>query len=353
MAVINCPDCSTDISTKAVSCPKCGREIKYWTPGRILIGILIVVVFLGFPSYCLKVTITPTYTPNFAETYSSPEIPRLYNFKMGDTVNLGDKKVTVFGFQPYSESSMKTHYNTSQGIALEVAVENIGDTPFWLNPLQFTVQDNEGRALTYYDVIPGGKSPALHSETIAPGQKIRAFITYADNKKPVVIYYKSLENQTVSFTVEQQANSTTDKTAELFNLLGNKTFDTENGVKEDEENIKALKNLIKSGVDVNAREPQTNSTVLMMSAAFNRPKATRILVEKGADVNAQNNFGQTALMYAAMHNNFEIASLLIERGANVNHQANNGLTAIATLNGKHGNNPNSNKLRQLLEKSGH
>lgn len=74
MALKQCPDCGNQVSPKAAACPKCGREIKYWTPGRILIGILMVVFVFGIPSYCLRITVTPTYTTTPIYTYSTPRI---------------------------------------------------------------------------------------------------------------------------------------------------------------------------------------------------------------------------------------------------------------------------------------
>ncbi len=54
----------------------------------------------------------------------------------------------------------------------------------------------------------------------------------------------------------------------------------------------------------------------------------RLLIKKGADVNAKNNDGETALMLASLNGNFEAANLLIEKGADVNAKSNKGKTAL-------------------------
>ncbi len=49
MALKTCPDCGTEISTKAVLCPQCGRPIQYGSPwlAVMLFVIFAVVVLAG------------------------------------------------------------------------------------------------------------------------------------------------------------------------------------------------------------------------------------------------------------------------------------------------------------------
>ena len=53
---------------------------------------------------------------------------------------------------------------------------------------------------------------------------------------------------------------------------------------------------------------------------------TQLLLDKGADVNHQDNEGKTALFYYGKLLDF--MKLLIENGANINHQNNKGETAL-------------------------
>ncbi len=77
----------------------------------------------------------------------------------------------------------------------------------------------------------------------------------------------------------------------------------------------AMRILIDKGADVNAKNA-FDSTALMWSVA-EMPKV-RMLVEKGADVNAVSKLGRTAVMLAAMRNeSAETVRYLVSKGANL------------------------------------
>jgi len=86
-----------------------------------------------------------------------------------------------------------------------------------------------------------------------------------------------------------------------------------------------LRTLIASPADANARDGQ-GDTPLLYAAAVGSLEAMKLVLDKGADVNAQNAFGTTALMISAV----DIAKvhLLVERGANVNLASKQGRTAL-------------------------
>lgn len=125
------------------------------------------------------------------------------SYKLGDTIDLGGRKIIVYGFQPHNEARMKDLYNTSHGQAAEVLVENTGSAPFFLNPIHFSVEDGEGSVFTYYNVKVGGKSPRIESMQIAPGQKIRGFVTYVNGDlNPSIIYYRSSDGKAAKIAVK-------------------------------------------------------------------------------------------------------------------------------------------------------
>ena len=53
----------------------------------------------------------------------------------------------------------------------------------------------------------------------------------------------------------------------------------------------------------------------MLSAKYDKPEITKLLLKHGADVNAENDCGVTALMMAEESNHKKVANLLRANGA--------------------------------------
>jgi ankyrin repeat protein len=76
--------------------------------------------------------------------------------------------------------------------------------------------------------------------------------------------------------------------------------------------------LLKAGADANA-EVTDGETVLMLAARTGNPDAVRVLLDRGANVNARETWhGETALMWAAAEDHASVVSLLASRGADLN-----------------------------------
>jgi ankyrin repeat protein len=98
------------------------------------------------------------------------------------------------------------------------------------------------------------------------------------------------------------------------------------------DDAKYLSWLIRSGVEPDARccEHCDSNTSLMVASAMGLLDAVRVLLELGADVNAQNERGETALSYACAYDQFEVARSLVEYGADIQHIDHDGGTALDT-----------------------
>jgi ankyrin repeat protein len=109
------------------------------------------------------------------------------------------------------------------------------------------------------------------------------------------------------------------------------------------DNAGDLRALVESQ-DVNAKDSR-GATPLMYAAAFGNAKQMKLLLESGADVNAENAFQATAIIWAG--GDAVKSRMLIEHGAGVNVRTQQGRTAIMAAAKRNGN---ADLVRLLLEK---
>ena len=85
--------------------------------------------------------------------------------------------------------------------------------------------------------------------------------------------------------------------------------------------------LIEKGANVNAAD-NFGETALMKAALWGYTETAELLNAKGADVNTDDNNGENALMWASLGRYSETVELLIAKGADVNSVDNGGETAL-------------------------
>ena len=102
-----------------------------------------------------------------------------------------------------------------------------------------------------------------------------------------------------------------------------------------------IKYLIERGADVNAKEEYGN-TPLHWASIENHIELAKLLIERGADVNAKRNDGETPLHQASWKNRIETAKLLLERGADLEAKCNRGKTPLYWAH--------SDEMKTLLKK---
>ena len=93
----------------------------------------------------------------------------------------------------------------------------------------------------------------------------------------------------------------------------------------EEGHFDVVKVLVEHGVNTNARKPYDRCTPLMMAAERDSEDISRLLIEDGADVDGEGYFGQSAIF---LTRRLPIIKILVDGGANVNAQDDKGRTPL-------------------------
>jgi cytohesin len=106
----------------------------------------------------------------------------------------------------------------------------------------------------------------------------------------------------------------------------------ENNFEKDEAHtqfVNIAKLLISNGVDVNERfGTKAGITPLFLAVHIGNLEFVSQLIDKGAAVNARDEYGQTPLFLAVEQNNVEVAALLIESGADIGIKNLRGISVL-------------------------
>lgn len=89
-----------------------------------------------------------------------------------------------------------------------------------------------------------------------------------------------------------------------------------------------LRFLVDQGANINSRTQDRGETGLMRRAERGDREFVGLMIDLGADVNAEDRGGETPLIKAARNRHWRVVSLLIDSGADVNHADYTGRTAL-------------------------
>jgi ankyrin repeat protein len=89
-----------------------------------------------------------------------------------------------------------------------------------------------------------------------------------------------------------------------------------------------LQKLLTKGEDINARDPKTGRTPLMVALGDKQEAAALFLIEQGADVEARDKENFSPLEQASIHGFVQVVTALLDKGADVNGRCRGGDTAI-------------------------
>ncbi|HEX5330929.1 ankyrin repeat domain-containing protein [Sulfuricurvum sp.] len=96
----------------------------------------------------------------------------------------------------------------------------------------------------------------------------------------------------------------------------------------DRNDTKTFQTRVQTLSDANAAREDNNKTILMYACWVGNTQAVNYLIDKGADVNAQDVSGATALHLAAWKGFTPIALHLIDRGASGSIMSKDGMTPL-------------------------
>ena len=97
--------------------------------------------------------------------------------------------------------------------------------------------------------------------------------------------------------------------------------------------INGLMDLIEKGVNVNYQNNSGETALMKASSDYGNLPLVKLLLDSGADPNLQNDYGVTALMkasnyYTYITGNLSLVKLLLDSGAYPNFTDENGITAL-------------------------
>jgi len=139
-----------------------------------------------------------------------------------------------------------------------------------------------------------------------------------EEMKRVMEEIKAKENEKAKVETPKQVSFDPQLTQELIKEMNKELHNID---------MSKVQDLIERGADVRAKDNR-GETPLHFASWYNSIEIAKFLIERGADVRAKNNGGRTPLHWASKRNHIEIAKLLLDAGSDVEAKNNNGETPL-------------------------
>jgi ankyrin repeat protein len=245
----------------------------------------------------------------------------------------------VFDFGAYSLNKILQDLSYIYGIIRDGYYEDIDGTKIDTNVLTKKIE----KCITYIEKFLLKGSYNKEKEKLLKEQ-IAKYLNSGDNRDLYWIWERGLDRDIIKYKKDSNLfKSTTSNylldTNDILRLGEIEKYDDLyyslkiiNAVEKG--NKKEILKLLKAGVDVNIKD-EDGYTALILASYNGHTETVKILLESGADVNIKDEDGYTALITASSQGHAETVKLLLESGADVNAENKESFTALmyASLNG--------------------
>lgn len=131
------------------------------------------------------------------------------------------------------------------------------------------------------------------------------------------------ENKTVDIDPIDNQESSHDSAEDVDDISMKAVYATS------ENDVALINELIASGLDVNQLDAEmSNNTLLHIAAIHGSDDVAKLLLEKGANVNARNQDGYAPIHFALRNENDSTAQIFLDHGADVNQSDKHGNTVL-------------------------
>lgn len=163
--LINCKTCGKEMAKNAKVCPSCGAKNKkpiykkWWFWVIIVILLIIIIPAIGGDNEPTLSSTTPSSAnPTLDADATTADVPEettvsepasVEEFKIGDSVEYKDIRLTVTRTEISNGSDYNKPDEGKEFIHIYLKIENIGDGKLDVGPLDYKIQTSNGQLLGY------------------------------------------------------------------------------------------------------------------------------------------------------------------------------------------------------------
>lgn len=170
-------DTQTEISFKE---PKL-RKKALWKRWWVWVLAFFVIIIAAASGGNQQPTVTNPNTNNAQPATSPQQKPEDKEFKVGETIQLGDNKVTVNEVTKSNGNDFDKPKDGMEYVIVKVTIENAGKSNISYNPFDFKMLNSQGQLTDQAFTIVDSKTK-LNSGELTPGGKVSGTVSFQQPK---------------------------------------------------------------------------------------------------------------------------------------------------------------------------